>query len=499
MIHLLLIAALAQAGSPATEEARSLVDGVARYGDEQTVNRTSPWWQDVDDPGLHAILERGLSQNLDLLSADARVVLAKARTWQSLGALLPTIALEYSTQEAPTDGMGLSPFTASMPNYTEAFASLGEMLAGVGAATGMDPADVPDFSGGETAEPPDTYTQSSAMVKGSWLIDVFGKQTMTTMAAGKEARATNEGRAATMRSLSAQLGSAWYDLVAAREQLRIVKEQVDAAQEMLELVELRYARGEGSALDVLQQRQQLASTQAMLPRARAGLVAAHGMVAIGLGEAPSFELPQSSGWPDVGDSLAIGLPSRLIDDRADIRSAIHQLESAQLQRGAAIAGLAPTLTLTGQYGRQYLTMTETEDVDNWAVGALASMPLFGGGRTHAGIKAARAGRDIAQMQLRATILGAVQQVETAIAQETAARETLDAVYIQADAAEKAWKESRTHYLQGLTPYVTVLASHAANQAAQLALVDAQRGRIQARIQLHSALGGTWMSSGETNQ
>ena len=330
-------------------------------------------------------------------------------------------------------------------------------------------------------------------------LDVFGRQTMTTMAAGKEARATSEGRHATMRSLSARLGNAWYDLVAAREQLRIVTDQVDAAREMLELVELRYERGEGSALDVLQQRQQMASTEAMLPRARAGLTAAHGRVAIGLGEAPSAELPASNGWPDLGDSPAIGQPSRLVDDRADIRSAIHQLESAQLKSGAAIAGLAPTLTLTGQYGRQYLTMSDTEEVDTWGIGAVASLPLFGGGRTHAGIKAARSGRDIAQMQLRATILGAVQQVEAAIAQERAARETLDAVRIQADAAEKAWSESRSHYLQGLTPYITVLASHAANQAAQLALIDAQRGRIQARIQLHSALGGTWMSPGGTHQ
>jgi len=499
MIQLLLITALAQAGSPATEEARALVDGIARYGDEQSANRTSPWWNDLDDPGLHAVLQRGLTQNPDLLSAEARVMLAKAGTWQSVGALLPTVALEYVTQEAPTDGMGLSPYSAGMPDYSEAFASLGEMLAGVAAATGMDPTTVPDFSGGSTTALPDTYTQSSAMVKGSWMIDVFGRQTMSALAAGKEARATHQGSKATMRVLSAQLGSAWYDLVAAREQLRIVAEQVEAAREMLELVELRYARGEGSALDVLQQRQQLASTEALLPRARAGLVAAHGQVAIGLGEAPSFELPQSSGWPTLGESPVIGQPARLLEDRADIRSAIHQLESAQLKRGASIAGLAPTLTLTGQYGRQYLTLTETEDVDNWAIGAVASMPLFGGGRTHAGIKAARAGRDIAQLQLRSTILGAVQQVETAIAQETAARETLEAVHIQADAAQKAWVESRSHYLQGLTPYITVLASHAANQAAQLALVDAQRGRIQARIQLHSALGGTWMSPGETNQ
>ena len=71
-------------------------------------------------------------------------------------------------------------------------------------------------------------------------IDVFGRQTLSTIAAGKEAQASAEGRNATMRSLSAQIGAAWYDLVAAREQLQIIEQQVAAGQEMLELIELRY-------------------------------------------------------------------------------------------------------------------------------------------------------------------------------------------------------------------------------------------------------------------
>jgi len=494
MIHILLLSAWAQAASPAAEDAQNFIVSVARYGDDNTVRRGTPWWTNIQDPGLHEVLKVGLQQNPDLLSADARVELAKANTWQSLGGLLPNLALEAMTQEAPTDGMSLSPFSASMPDYSAAFESMGELMQQVGTFTGTEPEDVPDFSTETSNDTPDTYRQSSTMLKGSWAIDVFGRQTMSTIAAGKDASAANESRQATMRALSAQIGSAWYDLVAAREQVRIVNEQVVAAREMLELVDLRYERGEGSALDVLQQRQQLASTEALLPRAKAGLTAAHGRMAIILGEAPSSTLPDSSGWPDVGERPNIGKPGRLLQDRADIRAAVNQLESANFQRGSAIASLAPTLTLTGQYGRQYLTLDETEDVDTWGVGAVASLPLFGGGRTHAGIKAAKAGQDIAQMQLRTTVLSAVQQVESAIAQEQAASDTLTAVLAQADAAEKAWMESRAHYLQGLTPYVTVLAAHAANQAAQIGLIDAQRGRIQARIQLHSALGGTWLAN-----
>jgi outer membrane protein TolC len=298
------------------------------------------------------------------------------------------------------------------------------------------------------------------------------------------------------QSLATQIGSAWYDLVAARQQVHIVEEQVQAGEEMLEIIELRYERGEGSALDVLQQRQQLANTEILLPKVRLGAKQAHQRLSVALGQAPDADLPESDTLPTVPPAPAIGSSDRLVTDRPDVQAAIGTLDSARLQRGAAIAGLAPTFTLTGQYGRQYLTLDETDHVDSWGLGAAATVPLFGGGRTHAGIKAAKANRDIAQMGLRSQVLSAIQQIESAIENEDASQESLKAAERQQLAASQVFTESRARYLEGLTPYINVLASQAAHQAAQLGLLDAQRSRIQARIQLYGALGGTWNRSME---
>ena len=72
MIHILLLSALAQAASPAAEDAQNLIVSVARYGDDGAVHRATPWWTDIDDPGLHAVLNIGLQQNPELLSAQPR-------------------------------------------------------------------------------------------------------------------------------------------------------------------------------------------------------------------------------------------------------------------------------------------------------------------------------------------------------------------------------------------------------------------------------------------
>ena len=495
MMHLILLLASAHAGGAAHEEAQGLVSAVARYGDGAVSDRSEAWWTAIADPGLHTVLRMGLDANTDLAIADAQVDLAQAGTWNSVGALLPSISLEATTQEAPTDAMSLNPFSATMPDYGAAFEWLGELATGLAAASGEDPSTVPDFAG-STAESPDTYRSSSAMVKGAWGIDIFGRSTMTALAAGRSARAASQGRNATMRLVSTRVGMAWYDLVAAREQVRVIEAQRQSANDLLELVELRYERGEAGALDVLQQRQQCAQVAALLPRAEAGKVAAHGRLAVVLGQAPSAALPPSNGFPVLPVTPAIGSPDRLVHDRADVAAAISQLEGAKLRRGASLSALLPSLTLTGQYGKQYLTLDETQDIDTWGIGAVATLPLFAGGRTHAGIKAARAERDIARMQLRSSVLNAVQQIESAIAAETAAQQTLDAVRTQVESARTALTETRRRYSEGIAPYLAVLTATAADQAAQIAWVDAQRGRLQARIQLHSALGGTWLPAFE---
>ena len=486
----LILCSQALAGGAVLEDARGVALDVATYGDDGPVDRRGAWWADIEDTGLQKVLQDGLPSNPDLRAAEARVDLARANTWMSLSALLPSIALEATTQEAPTDAMGLNPGAASIPNYGDAFASLGTLLADLAAATGADPSNVPDFSGAETSMP-DTFRQSSAMLKGAWTVDVFGRQTMTTMASHKDARAARSAAHAQHQATTALLASAWYNVVAAREQSRVVEEQVQTAQSLLDIVQLRYERGEGSALDVLQQRQQLAGTKALLPRARAGQTAAEGLLSAAMGKQRPAALPASSGWPDLPSAPGLGHPRRLVDDRPDVQAAVRSAEATRLRHGAAYSALAPTLTLTGQYGRQYLTLDETESVDTWGVGAVATMPLFAGGRTHAGIRAARAAKQVAAMELQSTVLAAVQQVESAIAGETAASETLEAVKLQAAAARDALTESKAHYLQGLAPYVSVLAALAADQAAQLALLDAHRSRLDARINLHLALGGQW--------
>ena len=60
-----------------------------------------------------------------------------------------------------------------------------------------------------------------------------------------------------------------------------------------------------------------------------------------------------------------------------------------------------------------------------------------------------------------------------------------------EAARLAYEDARERYVAGLLDLTTVLTTLTAWQSADLAVLQSQRTRIGARIQLHDALGGPW--------
>jgi outer membrane protein TolC len=490
-LALVMVLGAAQAETPASSEARSLLRAMGQFTETEVRSSSGPWWETIPDPTLPGLMADAFKNNSNMRVTNERIILAKASTWQSLAGLLPTVSLDLQGQVMPTDGLGLSPQASSMPDYGAAFQGLAEMVAQMAEMAGQDPAALPSIDTGDSNKLPDTYRQGSIMLNATLPVDISSRTVHSYLASRHESAATRGEVAAQRVALSGQVAGAWYDLIAARQQVVLVETQVRANQGLLELVNMRHKGGEATALDVLQQRQQLAGTEALLPRARGQRTAAEQAMNVLLGRAPGGPLPDGLALPAVGTAPPSPDAERLVTDRPDLAQAIATLDAARLQRTAAFLGLAPTLGVTSSVGRQYLHMEETDHVDTWSVGGALSIPLFGGGRTHAGIRAATAQQAMAAEALRGRVLSVIQQLGTAQARDAAAAETLAAIQRQRDAAADAYTESESRYRQGLTPYINVLMALNAHQGAELSLLDAQRNHLRTRVQLHTAVGGSW--------
>ena len=422
----------------------------------------APWWQTWGDAELRALVQEGLSANQDLSAAQARLDQADALSQQALAAVLPSIGLDASGSTGPYSSLGFQ-FGADMSN-------------------------VPD--------PPDLYSRGSAKASASLAADIWGKNTLAFRSGRRSVEATVQDVRGAMITVAASIANSWYSLVAARQQVAVVQAQLQANQDLLEIVRLRYDRGSASALDVLQQRQQAAATAALLPSVRYQVAVAEHALQVLLGRDPTDPacqpFPALDTLPAVPPLPPLGLPADLLDNRPDLLAARARVESAELSRRSTNRSLLPTLAISGDAGWEAITTTESRTQDTWGLSASLSVPLFAGGSMIAGIKAARAELDAESRSYDQSVLQALQEVENALAMEAALAEQQQAWETQRNAAAQAFQESRARWQEGLADYLSVLAAMQGLQQAEINVINTHRDRLSARITLHSALGGPWV-------
>lgn len=418
------------------------------------------WWKRFSDPGLDALVSRGLEDNLDLATARSRIDEAEAQVIVALAPLMPTASWDSTVTTAPLDSLG--------------FQFGGAAGGGGGGAPAQN---LPELY----------YTASSALNVGVE-IPLTGRNILSHRASKRDLRATKDDLDDQKRLLTQSIVSAYYDVAAAKAQLDIVRKQVEINESLLELTQARFEAGSATAVEVLQQRQQLAASKTLVPQAEIQVQAFSQQLAVLLGEPPGRNFSVPDQLPALPPHPEVGSPSDLAESRPDLRALAHRLEAASDRKKSARRQFAPSLRLSGQYGVQALRIQDWRSQGFWNLGVTLSVPLSTGGATWGRAKQATAAERTAARQLDASTLTALREVEDALVRERKRQEMLEAYREQAAAAEAAFEESRQRYAVGLSEYLTVLAALNTHQQSELSVVTAHRDLIAARIALHTALG-----------
>lgn len=419
-----------------------------------------PWWEGFHDDELTRMIDEGLLANGDVQAAFMRVEQAQAAAQLSLVPILPSVSFDVSESTAPYD-------------------SLGFQMGGIPSAPGED-------------DPPEVYHTGSAMLSGRIPLTIWGGSIPSYRAGRLDAAASEgDGEAQALR-LAGSIARAYFDVVAAREQLQLIQVQIETNRALLEITELRYLTSEATGLDVLQQRQQLAATEALVPQARSLARTRQQQLTVLLGRqvdqeatVTRAELPQLPVDPDSG------VPLDLLANRPDLRASGRRLEAAGARKNASIQSFLPGLSLSGQVGTQAMYVEELETQETWGVGATLSIPLFQGTTNWANFVQARSATRSATATHEQAIRQAVQEVEGALVREEETRAQLEAYTRLLEASRLAFTEAQQRYAAGLTSYLTVLTAINSQQQAELNVLSAHRDLIDARITVHESLGGPW--------
>jgi NodT family efflux transporter outer membrane factor (OMF) lipoprotein len=293
-------------------------------------------------------------------------------------------------------------------------------------------------------------------------------------------------------SIAAETTETWLNLAAQNVLLSLYQKQLSVNETDLSLVKLRFGRGLGSALDVYQQRQQVAAAKAKIPGAMQMRDILKHKLAVLCGHPPRlWEPPSPKSLPDMPALPKTGLPADLLQRRPDVEAARLRVAAAEFRAGAAAAARFPTVRLTADTGfqtaRSYLFFEQWV----WEILGNLSATLFDAGKKAAEVERTQAVVTERLMDYAETALNAVREVEDALTGERFLRQYYDRLENQVRYAEATLEEARFRYVNGLSDYLTVLTYVKALQSLQTSLVMADRDLLVNRVRLYRALGGAW--------
>ena len=219
-----------------------------------------------------------------------------------------------------------------------------------------------------------------------------------------------------------------------------------------------------------------------------------------LGRLPSDEPEETFRFDDLTlpTDLPVTLPSKLIEQRPDVRQAEANLHADSAAVGVALANMLPQFAITANIGSSALKLQDlfSPYTGFWDVGASLTQTLFDAGALLHKHRAADAALDEAAAQYRAAVILACQNVADTLRGLQADADALKASAEADRAAKMTFDLAQRQRTLGTISLVAVLIAEQSYLQAELALVQAQANRYADTAGLFQSLGGGWWNRSE---
>jgi NodT family efflux transporter outer membrane factor (OMF) lipoprotein len=412
------------------------------------------WWTLFHSKPLNSLIDKALAANPDLQAAQAALVVARENVYVQVGAYLPAVDAN---------------FTGSRQKF-----EIGQ------------PSDVGNVS---------IFNLFTGQLNISYVPDVFGanRRAVESLQAQEDSqRFTLE---ATYLTLISNLAGAAVQEASLRGQIAATESIIKIERDFLGVMQKQFKLGSIAEGDVVAQQAALAQVEQTLPPLQKQLLQQRDLIAALIGGFPNDRIPQKFVLAELRlpRDLPVSLPSKLVEQRPDIRAAEANLQSASAQIGVAIANRLPNITLSGNIGSTALSLDQlfTPGFGFWTATGSVTQPLFHGGALLHKELAAEAAFDQAAAQYKSTVHVAFQNVADSLrAIQTDAVALQKAVASEA-ASARSLDITRKRLALGDITYLGVLNAQQTYQQAVLSLVQAKAARYADTVALFQALGGGW--------
>lgn len=446
---------------PAPPETRSYIAGelpeqtVSTPGLAGEAQRFAPgksveaqWWRAFGSPALDELVASALRASPDLQAAEAALRAARESAAAQRGGFWPSIDLE----------------------------------AGSSRAREFEEEDAP-------------LTLHTGQLSITYAPDVFGGSRREAEALTAEAQEQHFEREAVYMTLVSNVVSTAIEQASLRAQIAAMRDTVALAEQLLDITRREYRAGLSSGADLAAQETVLARARAELPPLEKELAQQRNRLAVLTGRLPS---EQTEHEVDLASltlpmELPLSVPSRLVEQRPDVRAAQEQLHAASARIGVAVAARLPSLNLSATWGGSAREGSQLFRSGSgiWSIGAGLLQPLFRGGALLHEQRAAEALYQQAAAQYRSVVLAAFQDTADTLQAIVSDAQALQAASGAEAAARKSMRMARRQRELGEATQAHAVLAQQDYQETALALIQAQASRYTNTVALYQALGGWW--------
>jgi multidrug efflux system outer membrane protein len=414
-----------------------------------------PWQSLFTDTALKALIQEGLSNNLDLKSAMQRILEAQAALQQSKAAFFPSLSANANVSRSKQSSAGLN------------------FPPGININT--------------------LTTTYQAGLSTSWEADIWGKLSSAKRAALANYLQSDAAKRAVQTQLIADIANNYFTLLALDRQLEItletLKNRIKDVKTMKELKNGAIVTGAA----VVQSEANRYAAEVSIPDIKRSIRETENALDILLSRPPGPVHRSNLASQKLITELQTGIPAQLLTNRPDVQQSELAFRTAFENTNLARSYFYPSFTITAQGGLSSLQLKDffNNSIFYNAIAGLAQ-PIFNQGINKARLRTAQAQQQQALNSFQQTLLKAGQEVSNALYAHQTAKDKEDARGKQIIALQRSveYTQELLRY-SSATNYTDVLTSEQNLLAAQLSGVNDKLQELQAVVNLYRSLGGGW--------
>lgn len=404
------------------------------------------WWRYFDDATLNTLIQKGLENNKDLLTAKARVEEARAQRAASASQLAPNIQgtadASRSDQSAFSD---LKPFNTVQAN-----------------------------------------------LQATWELDLFGSNSFRLREAEAIFQSEEARSQAVTISLLADIARNYFDYRNFERQIAIIETNLQGQRHTLKLIERLRNETMATELDLQRAAAQVSTTEALLPDIKYAWIRARNRLSVLTGNSPG-SMDELLKTPDaaklISHDVLVSAPAEVIANRPDVKAAERRFVSSIAATKAAKADLFPKISLTGFFGLQNNAFVSYTP---FSLAASLVQPILDFGRLQAQIDSTDARQQQAFLGYQKAVLEALENMENALSSylnEIDKNTSLKAASAQ---NKRSLELAKTQFKEGYINLLDliVVERNLLDSEAQLSTSEAKlRNDL---VSIYTAAGGGWV-------